>query len=85
MRILYIACHEGTDGRDGGVIAYFLDKTAAQNAIKGAGPSGGGDGHIREEFVYDSLLDYNDNKPEAVRKRALAKLSPEEIKVLGIK
>ena len=33
--------------------------------------------------VYDSIEDYCENNPEALKKRALAKLTPEEKQALG--
>lgn len=38
-----------------------------------------------ELIIYDSISDYNENSMEAIRKRAMGKLSREEIIALGLK
>lgn len=35
--------------------------------------------------IYESIADYEESKPEVIRQKALAKLTAEEIKILGIK
>jgi hypothetical protein len=45
---------------------------------------GMGDGSVLELKVYESFHDWEHNRPEAVRSRALAKLTKEERQALGV-
>ena len=84
MKVIYKAIDGGIDGRDCSCFAIFTKRADAEKAIIGRGPSGGGDGWITEEILYESLADFNKNNPDARRKRALKKLSPEDRNALGV-
>jgi hypothetical protein len=80
---VYQAMSGGEDGRGGAILGYFKTYRDAHLATKGRGFYEEY-GLVREIEVWEDFRDYEDNKPEVVRKRALAKLTAEERKVLGI-
>lgn len=84
MKKIFRASHLGTDGRDPGTIGFFADFPSAENAVKGKGPMGHGNGRIVEEVLYENYGDYCYNNPRAVRERAMAKLTAEEKQILGL-
>ena len=64
-------------------IAYFRKKEDAQQAAKGWGVMGVGDGDVRSIEVFASFKEYEENHIDTVRARALSKLTPIERKALG--
>lgn len=82
---LYAASTGGNDGTDGRVVGYFFSNEDAIRAVKGLGVMGHGDGAVAMiGQLYDDFADYQQNNPEAARKRALAKLTIEERRLLGL-
>ncbi len=76
----------GTDGMDRSIIGTFTKKADAEKAAAGRGTMGHGDGAIQDgPVLYESYKEYQEKNPGAVRKKALAKLTPEEKKVLGLR
>jgi hypothetical protein len=75
----------GTDGRDCTLIGTFMSEEVAKRAAAGRGTMGRGDGDVRPgPVVYESWKEYKNQNPEAVRERALAKLTKEEREALGL-
>jgi hypothetical protein len=89
MKRIYLvwANSDSTEGRGHDVVRYVCsNKVAADDLAKGLGPMGMSDGHVTEDFLLDSRYDLDTKIKEAfIRKEALAKLTPEEIKALGLK
>lgn len=90
MLIYYVAWNGGSDGRDCSVIGRFRRLTDAQQAAKGRGTMGCGDGTIEEVKVFETYEEFaieTGNLTEELRKQknnALNKLSPEERKLLKL-
>jgi hypothetical protein len=85
MYIIYEVVQDTEDGMcHPQRIAFIARKEDALKMAKGRGPMGCSDSNIIEHTVYSNLDDYNKNSPEALRKSALAKLTQEEKKALGI-
>lgn len=70
------------------VIAVFKNREDAEKVVKGKGFFGG-DGsvsHVNNTImVYDSLAEYDATLEDRLRKVALAKLSEDDKKILGLK
>lgn len=74
-----VSIWDGLDGRSNKEV-YFSNEEAASDWLK----ANTYDHKFKREYVvYDSPTDYVENSPESVKKRALAKLTPEERKALG--
>lgn len=84
MKIVYEAFDEGTDGMNRTSIGLFLDKQSAVRAAKGRGAMGCGDGGISERELFDSYNDFISNNRSAKLAAALAKLTDEDRKLLGL-
>ncbi len=87
MKIIYAAERnaDSTEGRGPMVpIAYFDNESDAKKAAVGHGVMGYGDGEVKAIKVYASIEDWQNGEQEDLRKKALAKLSPAEIKALGL-
>jgi hypothetical protein len=87
MRILWkLDMPADCEGRTSHTVGYFTDERVAvlvgkkSYGNKSMGPC---DGFVRPIEVFDSLVDFEDNRIDAVRKRALAKLTVTERKALG--
>lgn len=78
MKLIYIAYDDGEDGRRTTPIAAFTKEIDAKEYGKSPW------GHVGTMELYESVKDYENNNLKAVRERALAKLSPEEKKALGV-
>lgn len=89
MKRIYLvwANSDSTEGKGANRIYYYCSSLgAAEELAKGLGPMGCSDGYITEDFLLDSRHDLEQkNKDEFIRKEALAKLTPEERRVLGFK
>jgi hypothetical protein len=66
------------------IIAAFQSEFDAKKASKGWGVMGVGDGKVESLRVYNSFSDYVDDAHKELKERALAKLSFEERRVLGL-
>lgn len=87
MKIIYVAREnaDSTEGRGPMVpIAHFLKKEDAELAARGRGVMGYGDGDVKVIPVFESIKDWKDNKKEELRQQALAKLTTEEKRALGL-
>jgi hypothetical protein len=85
MFLIHPVWDGGTDGRDAKVIAYFTHKEDAEIIARGKGCMGVGNGETTPPLVvYTSLTDYCDSNPDALKAKALAKLTEEEKKILGL-
>jgi hypothetical protein len=76
--------YRATSGGDisSAVIGYFFTAEDGHKAVKS---TGGGDGHVHlVGQVYDDFADYQLNNLDATRQRALAKLTAEERRLLGL-
>jgi hypothetical protein len=85
MKIIYEArINTSCDGRGPDkVIGYFEMEDSAQRIVKGK-DAYGGDGRVRPVEFYESINDYENNNPQTIKKRALAKLNDAEKKALGL-
>mgnify|MGYP003394358863 CR=1 FL=1 len=75
------------EGRSTHVVGLFRSEVAAKAIGKsGEGNRGMGpcDGYIKEVLVYDSVNDFQVSVDNLVRARALAKLTDEEKRALGL-
>lgn len=66
------------------IIALFSDEVSARSAARGWGVMGVGDGEVTPMFVYNTYREYVEEKDNEIRNRALAKLSEEEKRTLGL-
>lgn len=85
MKIIYVARknQDQTEGRGPMVpIGYFYTKADAEKAVAGLGPMGIGD--VETGKLWENYDDYKSGNDEAILRRALDKLTPEEKRVLGI-
>lgn len=79
MKMIYVVYDCGVDGRaQPKVLASFETEQAAKEFYNSTYNI------IKEMFVYSNLKDYNENNPSALIEKALAKLTPEDKKVLGL-
>lgn len=62
----------------------FSDETVARIAAKGQG-EWGSDASVYQMMLYDTCQEFNADQEEKSKKEALAKLTPYERKILGIK
>lgn len=71
----------------GGTIGYFSKEEDAKEVAKGRG-AWGGDAiveHVKMKVkIFDSMKEFEDDKVKSKRKKALAKLSEEDRKLLGL-
>lgn len=95
---VHMAHGDGGDRSIGPVIGYYSDSVKATDAAKGKGYYGG-NGHVSEgpairidgkvyRLLSDAPIDVDGvqaSKDDELRKSTLAALSPEQIRVLGIK
>lgn len=87
MQIVYQAQRNTdlTEGRGHNVeIATFATEDAAKQAAHGWGVMGYGDGDVVPITVYDSFEEYANKDKESVRQTALAKLTRNERRALGL-
>jgi hypothetical protein len=87
MKTIYEATKNSdqTEGRGQTVrIAAFSKVNDARRAAKGQGVMGYGDGDVQSLEVYDSFEEYEGVNKKTLRKRALAKLTPEEKEALEL-
>ena len=76
----------GTDGMDRSIIGTFTSEADAKKAAAGRGVMGHGDGTVQEgPIVYESFKEFVKKNPAALRERALAKLTKEERRLLGLR
>lgn len=74
-----------TEGRGPMVtIAIFTNRADAIQAASGKGVMGVGNGDVEQINIYDSFHEYEMAVSEKVRERAMAKLTFEEKKALGL-
>lgn len=68
-------------------VAYFYKKEDAEKLVKKSNvPGSMSSCHIAPEtIIYESYEDYLENNPEAIKQRALTKLTEEEKRVLGLR
>lgn len=86
MKMIYAAQQNAdtTEGRGPMVtFAYFTNEKSAKEAVKGRGVMGYGDGEVKVIPLYDSIEDWRKGEKEETKRRALAKLTPEEKASLG--
>jgi len=76
-----------TEGRGSDVtIAFFTNEAAAIRAARGRGPMGS-DAYVRphqKPMIFDSYEAYAASQKQDIRRQALAKLSQEEKRELGL-
>lgn len=85
-------CFEVTEPDGGGIksnhIAYFTSNSVAEEFVKKTDkgwPKDIKESKIKQRFVVlESLEDYDNLKQDSLRQSALSKLTPEEIKALGL-
>lgn len=77
---LFEVGESGIDGRAPYNVIAFFEKEA--DALKLKTPWT--EVRSTELRIYTSHQDYQDNNPDALRAKALAKLTPEDMKVLGL-
>jgi hypothetical protein len=65
-------------------IAAFTKREDAEQAAKGHGVMGMGNGDVDPITVYENFVEYLSKSKADLRKKALAKLTPEEKAALGI-
>ncbi len=85
--IVYLAQRNSdlTEGRGRSVnIAAFSSKADATRAARGWGVMGVGDGDVKTLEVFSTFDEYGNEQDEKVRRQALAKLTPEEQRSLGL-
>jgi hypothetical protein len=85
MKLIYEArINTSCDGRGPGkVLGYFINKYSALAAVEGKSAYNK-NGTIETVHLYEDMDDFNENCRDAVRRRAIAKLTPEEIDALGL-
>lgn len=87
MKTVY-AAQENEDTTEGKgrmrTVALFDTKDAALACAKGRGVMGVGDGDVTVVQVFSSMRDYEENNDTAMRKKALAKLTDYDKKLLGL-
>lgn len=66
------------------LIAIFAREADAILAAKGRGVMGHGDGEVSVVIVYETWEEFAAKDLERIRQNALAKLTPAEIRALGI-
>lgn len=78
------AINENFD-KDVKLLCYVEDGVSANAFCNEANNAGGMSYfYVLEVPLYENMKDYKENCPDAVRRRALAKLTSEERKVLGV-
>jgi len=87
MKTIYAALRNADDIEGRGpmvAIGYFIRKEDAVHAAKGRGVMGVGDGEVEEIKVFETRTEWDALSEDGLRKSALAKLTYEEKRVLGL-
>lgn len=83
MKTIYVLeCQEDDHNDRRRVVGRFMTKDGVKQVAQSLGLN---HSWVHEEQAFESYHEWQDHRPEAVRERALAKLTTEEKEALGIK